>query len=77
MTGRSADERDEVGAKMQIPVEVTDEMRREAESRGLPLIDYVDYLVARGRRALQDESALNGAIERIRMLRSSTVQQGR
>lgn len=62
---------------MQISVEVTDEMRREAESRGLPVIDYVDLLVARGRRVLQDEATLSGALERIRALRASTEIRGR
>lgn len=62
---------------MQIAVEVTDEIRREAELRGLPLIDYVEMLVARGRRALQDETTLSGAIERIRALRASTEMPGR
>jgi hypothetical protein len=62
---------------MQIPVEVTDEIRREAESRGLPLIDYVELLLDRGRRALQDETTLSGAIERIRALRASADPRGR
>ena len=62
---------------MQISVEVTDELRREAESRGLPLIDYVEFLVDRGRRAIQDESTLSGAIERIRALRATTGPGGR
>lgn len=62
---------------MQISVEVTDEMRREAESRGLPIIDYVELLVDRGRRVLLDESTLSGALERIRALRASTEMRGR
>jgi hypothetical protein len=61
---------------MQIPVEVTDEIRREAETRGLPVIDYVELLVNRGRRALQDETTLSGAIERIRALRAATDSRG-
>ncbi|HEU5349960.1 MAG TPA: hypothetical protein VFU55_00065 [Terracidiphilus sp.] len=62
---------------MQISVEVTEELRGEAESRGLPLIDYVEFLVDRGRRVLQDESTLSGAIERIRALRATTDVRGR
>lgn len=61
---------------MQIPVEVTEQMCREAESRGLPMIDYVELLLARGRRALQDEDVLNSAIERIRALRATSQPQG-
>lgn len=57
---------------MQVAVDVTDEMRREAEFHGLPVIDYVELLVARGRKAMQDESAVSSAIERIRALRATT-----
>lgn len=34
---------------MQVPVEVSVEVRQEAESRGLPVIDYVEMLIERGR----------------------------
>ncbi|MGB6974955.1 MAG: hypothetical protein WBD67_09755 [Terracidiphilus sp.] len=61
---------------MQIPVEVTDEMRKEAELRGLPVFDYVGFLIARGRRAIQDENTLSGAIERIRALHATTDPRG-
>ncbi len=56
---------------MQVPVDVTEEMRREAESRGIPLVDYVDMLISRGRQALQEEGSVTGAIERIRALRAA------
>lgn len=37
---------------MQVSVDVTDEMRREAESRGLPVIDHIELLIEKGRSAL-------------------------
>jgi hypothetical protein len=43
---------------MQVSVDVTDEMRREAESRGMPIIDYVDFLIAKGRPGLQVDAAV-------------------
>lgn len=58
---------------MQISIEVTEEMRREAESRGLPLIDYVEMLMERGRQAIQEPSAVSSAIARIRSLRAGTT----
>lgn len=58
---------------MQIAVEITDEMRREAESRGMPVIDYVEMLMARGQKAVQDDSAVTNAIERIRALRATVA----
>jgi hypothetical protein len=54
---------------MQVPVDVTDEIRSEAEARGVPIVDYVEMLVARGRQALEENSHLSSAIERIRALR--------
>jgi hypothetical protein len=61
---------------MQISVDVTEEMRREAELRELPIIDYVEILLERGRQALQDDSVLSNAIERIRALRATTPKCG-
>jgi hypothetical protein len=61
---------------MQIAVEITDEIRREAESRGMPVIDYVELLMAKGQRALVDESAVSSAIERIRALRATAAAAG-
>lgn len=55
---------------MQISVEVTDPIRHEAEARGLPVIDYIELLIERGRQALQEGPDVSGAIERIRALRS-------
>jgi len=61
---------------MQVSVDVTDEMRREAEARDLPIIDYVEMLVAKGRRVLDDDPAVASALERIRALRASTPRPG-
>ncbi len=61
---------------MQVSVDVTDEMRREAETRDLPIIDYVEMLVAKGRRVLDDDQAVASAIECIRALRASTPRPG-
>jgi hypothetical protein len=45
-------------------------MRRDAEKRGLPVVDYVDLLLAKGRQALGEGVAVSSAIERIRALRA-------
>jgi len=62
---------------MQISIEVTDEVRREAEQRDLPVIDYIELLIQKGRQATSgqgrqetsDGSALSSAVDRIRALR--------
>jgi hypothetical protein len=54
---------------MQVSVEVTDEMRREAEIRGIPVIDYLDLVIKKGRQFLNEGPALSNAMERIRALR--------
>jgi hypothetical protein len=56
---------------MQIMVDVTEEIRSEAESRGLPVIDYVETLIAAGLRAERDRPGVMSAIERIRALRAA------
>jgi hypothetical protein len=58
---------------MQVSVDVTDEMRGEAEARGLPVIDYIDLLIEKGRQTLDGSAALTNAIDRIRALRSFDV----
>jgi hypothetical protein len=55
---------------MQVSIDVTDEMRREAEARGLPVVDYIELLMEKGRETLDGSAALSTAIERIRALRS-------
>jgi hypothetical protein len=61
---------------MQVTVEVTDEMRRQAEARKMPVIDYVEMLIARGRGTIEDDAAVASAIERIRVLRASAPLPG-
>ncbi len=58
---------------MQVSVDVTDEMRREAEARGLPIIDYVELLIDKGRQSLGEGTALLSAMERIRALSSKNA----
>ena len=58
---------------MQVTVEVTDEFRREAEARGLPIVDFVEMLVHKGLDVVMDRPEVNNAMERIRALRSSPV----
>ncbi len=55
---------------MQVSVEVTAEIRSEAEARGLPIVDYIEMLIARGRQALQGSENVSSALERIRTLRA-------
>jgi hypothetical protein len=57
---------------MQITVTVSDALVREAGSRGLPVIDFVESLIDKGMSAAQQPQVLNSAIERIRALRSAT-----
>jgi ACT domain-containing protein len=56
---------------MQVTVDVTDEIRREAESRGLPVIDFVEMLVQEGLNRVLVRPVVDTAIERIRALRSA------
>jgi hypothetical protein len=62
----------EAGQPMQVSVEVTDEMRREAEIRGIPVIDYLDLVIKKGRQFLNEGPALSNAMERIRALRGKS-----
>jgi hypothetical protein len=55
---------------MQVSVEITDEMRREAEIRGIPVIDYLDLVILKGRQYLNESPVLSNAMERIRALRN-------
>jgi hypothetical protein len=58
---------------MQITIEITDEIRREADFRGLPVIDFVESLIARGLHPELDPPVVKSAIERIRALCSAPV----
>lgn len=54
---------------MQITVEVAEEIRGEAELRGVPVVDFVEEPMTRGTGALRGNTSVWGAIERIRALR--------
>jgi hypothetical protein len=61
--------------KMQITLTVSDEIVREAGERGLPVIDFVESLLDKGRAASKDAPpVMLSAIERIRALRSTAVE---
>jgi len=62
---------------MQLTVTVSDEIVREAGSRGLPVIDFVETLITKGLDAVLDRPALTSAIERIRALSSAAAPAGR
>jgi len=55
---------------MLVSIEVTDDIRREAEARGLPIVDFVEQLVSRGLEAVRDRAVVSSAIDRIRALRA-------
>jgi hypothetical protein len=63
---------------MQITLQLSDEICREAESRKLPVIDFVETLIEKGLAALRnngsaatDDGSFSTAIERIRALHST------
>ncbi|MGA2651159.1 MAG: hypothetical protein ABSF28_11580 [Terracidiphilus sp.] len=62
-------------AAMQITVTVSDEIIREAGSRGLPVIDFLETLIDKGFNAVKERPVLNDAMERIRALRSPAIGQ--
>jgi hypothetical protein len=57
---------------MQVTVTVSDAIVRESGVHGLPVIDYVESLIDRGKAAAAVPPVLSSAIERIRALRSET-----
>jgi hypothetical protein len=60
-------------ATMQITVTVSDEIVREAGSRGLPVIDFLESLIDKGMSAAKERPVMNDAMDRIRALRSTTI----
>ena len=56
---------------MLITVAVSDQVVREAQSRGLQVQEFVEMLIDEGLAAAKGHPTLNTAIERIRALRSS------
>lgn len=55
---------------MQITVDISEEILRAAEARGLSVADFVESLLAGSVEAGPNSSAVSTAIERIRALRS-------
>jgi hypothetical protein len=55
---------------MQITVTVSDAIVREAASRGIPAIDFVESLIDKGMAISIERPELSNAIERIRALRA-------
>jgi len=60
---------------MQITVTVSDEIVREAGSRGLAVIDFLESLIDKGFSAAKERPVLSDAMERIRALRSTAIGQ--
>jgi hypothetical protein len=60
---------------MQITVTISDEMIREAQSRGLAVQEFVELLIGKGLTSAQERPAMSTAIERIRALRSPGHRQ--
>jgi hypothetical protein len=55
---------------MQITIRLPEKVVRAAEARQVPLIEFVEDLVARGLESIQPRPALSSAMERIRALAS-------
>jgi hypothetical protein len=62
---------------MQITLTISDTIVREAGTRGLPVIDFVESLIDKGMLESKGRPVLNSAIERIRTLRSTAVDYKR
>jgi len=60
-------------ADMQITVTVSDEIVREAGSRGLTVIDFIESLIDKGMQVAKERPVLNDAMDRIRALRSTAI----
>ena len=55
---------------MQLTVTISDGIVYEAQEQGLPIVDYVESLIDKGRKATAAPPHLETAIERIRSLSS-------
>jgi hypothetical protein len=65
---------------MQITVTISDAIVREAGARGLAIIDFVESLIDKGMLAAaesKERPVLSSAIERIRALRTASVEAKR
>jgi len=63
--------------KMLVTVTVSDAIVREAGAHGMSVLDYVESLITKGRQAASARPDLSDAIERIRALRSPTIEAKR
>jgi hypothetical protein len=61
------------GETMQITVTVSDAIVREAATRSLSVIDFVESMIDKGMSATSEPPVLDDAIERIRRLRSGAL----
>jgi len=57
---------------MLVTVTISDGIVRQAQERGLPVVDFVEDLIDRGLKATVERPVMHSAIERIRALSSST-----
>jgi hypothetical protein len=58
---------------MQITLNISESIVREAGVRGVPVIDFVESLIDKGMLDSKERPQLSNAMERIRALRSATV----
>jgi hypothetical protein len=58
---------------MQITLNISESIVREAAVRGVPVIDFVESLIDKGMLDSKERPQLSNAMERIRALRSATV----
>jgi hypothetical protein len=57
---------------MQIYVTVPDEVLREANTRNVEIVEFVEKLITKGLAATLDRTSVDSAIDRIRALRPPT-----
>ncbi len=62
---------------MQVTVTVSDALLREADRRGMPVVQFVESLIDKGMTAGAEAPVLDSAIDRIRRLRAASVSLGR
>jgi hypothetical protein len=58
---------------MQITVTIPDSVVREAGTRGLSVLEYVESLIDKGAGSAQGRPVLDSAMERIRALRGAAL----
>ena len=60
---------------MQITLTVSDAIVREAGTRGLPVVDYLEMPIDKGMAASRERPAMSDAIERIRALSRTKMNE--